>query len=402
MHRDVTGSAQRFTPRHVAEAERNPVGLLGRLLADAPRLAPIAPTDALAVPAASPAGRRWQDVTRAATLAAQSWHHAGGGRPLGEHTTRLELGDLAALTQGVLAATDDLTDALRRAGRATTADTLDQVRSSGLGIAADQTRRHAEAGPLPPLTGPHPPPPRRPLPVRGPGDLPAAFGRLTHLTATAPVLRPRDVELIAQTIAAAAHHAAQTLTTVGGRGAPGDVALAEVLHRHADLLARATDSTRRLATIEIADPRPVAQAQAIHQHLAAARRTGTPLAADVARAVAAELPDLATALDATTRRQIDRGTWLTPTDGHTPGRPAWTRARDGDEPRLVGALRAAHQHLHDPALAPLLPRPVRPATVTPRPRQILTAALTARQAHPRLDRRAVTANRRPPSARRSR
>ena len=116
VHRDLTGSAQRFTPRDIAQAEQRPVALFGRLLADVPRLHTGAPTDILTRTPTSAAGIRWQDVARAATLAATSWENAGPTRwPHGDAAAP-ELADLAALTQGVLAASDDLHQSLTRAG----------------------------------------------------------------------------------------------------------------------------------------------------------------------------------------------------------------------------------------------------------------------------------------------
>ncbi|MBK8075392.1 MAG: hypothetical protein IPK24_07455 [Kineosporiaceae bacterium] len=271
IHRDLTGSSQHATPRLISEAERNPVGLLGTLLADIPRLAPLSPTEALTQPTRSGAGARWQQVTRNAVLAAGAWDAAGPtAHPTGQ-AAWTELADIAALTQGVLAASDDLATSLTHAGRHSDADAVKMDRQSGLGVAAEHTGRRATTTQphvtvnLPPRRPPPPAAPQRPRPTRGvpPTHRPPARRQCRGA---------RDVELIALTIATAAHQGSQPLARTG---LPHDAALAGVLREHAELLARASDTTRRLATIAPSDPRPLAQAQGIHQLLAGMRRTTT-------------------------------------------------------------------------------------------------------------------------------
>ncbi len=376
IHRDLTGSSQHATPRLVSEAERNPVGLLGTLLADIPRLAPLSPTEALTHPARSGAGARWQQITRDAVLAAGAWDAAGpAGRPSGAGAWT-ELADVAALAQGVVAASDDLAGSLARAGRLSEADAVRMVRQSGLGVAAEHTgRRAATASQQPTFTMnlPHGPA-TTPLLPRGPHDLPEAFRRLTELLHRAAAVAPRDVELIALSIATAAHIGSQSLTRTG---VPQDAALAVVLHEHAELLARAHDTTRRLATITATDPRPVAQAQAIHQLLAGMRRTTAIPAADVVRGYAAELTALTTTLDDVTRRHLDTGRWLTPLERQTVA-PSWGRAdRLTTEPRLVQQIRGAAEHLRSPSARRVLPTATLGISMAPRPQQALRATLAA-------------------------
>lgn len=376
IHRDLTGSSQQATPRLISEAERNPVGLLGTLLADIPRLAPLSPTEALTQPTRSGAGARWQQITRNAVLGAAAWDAAGpAGRPSGD-AAWTELADIAALAQGVVAASDDLAGSLARAGRHTDAEAVRMVGQSGLGVAAEHTgRRAATTAQHPAFTLHLPPgPATSPLLPRGPHDLPEAFRRLTELLHKAAAVAPRDVELIALSIATAAHIGSQSLTRTG---IPQDAALAGVLREHAELLARAHDTTRRLATIDATDPRPVAQAQAIHQLLAGMRRSTTIPTADVVRGYAAELTALTTTLDDVTRRQLDTGRWLTPLEGQTMA-PSWGRAdRLTTEPRIAQQIRAAADHLGSPTARRVLPKAAPGTSTSPRPQQVLKAALAA-------------------------
>lgn len=374
IHRDLTGSSQHATPRLISEAERNPVGLLGTLLADIPRLAPLSPTDALTQPTRSGAGARWQQITRHAVLAAAAWDAAGPtAHPTGQ-AAWTELADIAALTQGVLAASDDLATSLTHAGRHSDADAVQMVRQSGLGVAAEHTGRRATTT-QPTVTVNLPPAPATtPLLPRNARDLPEAFHRLTDLLHGASAVAPRDVELIALTIATAAHQGSQPLARTG---LPHDAALAGVLREHAELLARASDTTRRLATIAPSDPRPLAQAQGIHQLLAGMRRTTTIPPADVVRGYAAELTALTTTLDDVTRRHLDTGRWLTPLEGPTIA-PSWGRAdRQATEPRIAHQIRAAADHLRNPAARRVLPTPTLGMSMAPRPQQVLQAALAA-------------------------
>ena len=296
VHRDLTGSAQRFTPRDIAQAEQRPVALFGRLLADVPRLHTGAPTDILTRTPTSAAGIRAGRTSPAPPPSppppgrtpappggpTASAAAARAGRPRRAHPGRARR--LRRPDRGPA-----------RAGHAPAAAAIhDQVRSSGLGIAADQTPRHAEAGPLPPLHRPltPPPTPADPHPAAAPPTCPKALRRLGHHLRAADALRPRDVELIALTLARTAHQAGQTLTATGGP-AHDRTRPRRVLHRHADLLARATDSTRRLATIE--PHRPPARRPGPGHPPTPRRRPPRrhPAGRCVARAVAAELPDLA-------------------------------------------------------------------------------------------------------------
>lgn len=374
IHRDLTGSSQHATPRLISEAERNPVGLLGTLLADIPRLASLSPTEALTQPTRSGAGARWQQVTRNAVLAAGAWDAAGpAGRPIGD-AARTELADVAALTQGIVAAGDDLAGSLARAGRHTEADAVRMVGQSGLGVAAEQTgRRTAHPGTHPVYSLDLPTPPAAtPLMPRGPHDLPEAFHRLTDLLHRAPAVAPRDIELIALTTATASHLGSQSLQRTG---IPGDATLAEVLREHAELFARAHDTTRRLATITPTDPRPLAQAQAIHQLLAEMRRAVMIPAADVVHRYATELTALTTTLNEVTRRHLDTGRWLTPLEGPTVA-PSWGRAnRLTTEPRLVQQIRAAADHLSSPTARRVLPTRKPTLSAALRPQQMLKSAL---------------------------
>ncbi|MBL8929333.1 MAG: hypothetical protein JNL54_04340 [Kineosporiaceae bacterium] len=377
VHRDLTGSSQRATPRLISEAERNPIGLLGRLLHDVPRIHTDSAITVLDCPVNSAAGRDWSQVARHAVLAATTWQTSDPtSRPTGSHA-RAELADLAALTQGVLATTDTLTASLDHTGRRDQAAQVRHVRASGLAIAAELTQRHTTTHPTPApaeLVGPDA---ARVLVPRVPHDVPEALRRLaTQLRGTTSIT-PRDVELIAQTTAGTAHHASQTLARTG---IPADTAIAGMLRQHAELFARATDTTRRLAALDPSDPKPVLQTQALHQHLAAARRAVMLPPTDVARAIAAELPDLTGALDHLTRRQLDQGRWLTPTEGNGP----WTWApahRVDHEPRIARHIRAATDHIHAPGAREVLPKPARGASIALRPRQILDAALDAAQSH---------------------
>ena len=155
-----------------------------------------------------------------------------------------------------------------------------------------------------------------------------------------------------------------------------------VLHQHADLLARATDTTRRLATISPADPRPVAQAQVIRQHLAATRRTGTPVPVLTALDVAARLPALATALDDATGRQLDRGHGLTPVGDLRTDPMSWVKAgRYGDEPQITTMIGRAATQIHAQGAA-LIRGPVTAAVQSPR--AVLATVMTeAGSAHRR-------------------
>jgi hypothetical protein len=373
VHGDVTGTGQRAGPLHIAEAERHPVGLLGRLLADVPHLSDAAPSQVLATTPVSAVGEQWKAVARSATLAAAGWQSIPAThRPAGD-AAWAELADVASLTQGLLAASDDLADSLARAGRDPAAQALRQVGRSGLGVAAEQTRRLAVTGPL--LPGPDHvrPPSRRPVAVRSCEDLPEAFRRLTHLIRSAGAISPRDVDVIAQTVAAAAHLGSRVLDM------HGDTAAAAVLRRHADLLSRATDTTRRLATIEPLDRGPVIQAQAIHQHLAAARRRHELPDPGTVQAYAAELADVTTALNDATHREIRRGAWLTPSEHSALDRPHWIPANQTDHaPRIAARLQEAATHITSPDAHRVLQRPGQARGMPTPPREVLAAAVGQR------------------------
>ncbi len=375
VHRDVTGTGQRAGPLHIAEAERHPVGLLGRLLADVPHLSDAAPSQILATTPVSSVGEQWKAIARSATLAAAEWQSIPpGGRPTGD-AAWAELADVASLTQGLLAASDDLADSLARAGQTPAAEALRQVARSGLGVAAEQTHRIAVTGPLPAGPDHVRPPSRRPFAPRTSEDLPEAFHRLSHMIRNAGSISPRDIEIIAQNAAAAAHHGSQVLAR------HGDTAGAAVLHRHAELLARATDTTRRLATIEPTDGRPVTQAQAIYQHLAAGRRRQELPSLDSVRAYAAELTDVTTALNDAAHHQIRRGAWLTPSEHSDLDRPHWTPANQADTaPRIADRLQDAAAHITSPDAQRHLPGPGRARGRPAPPREVLAAALAQRTA----------------------
>ena len=377
VHGDITHLAGSRLPPHVAEAERNPVALLGHLLRESPTTTDSPLTDTLAARAESPAGERWRAVTRAATLAQHDWIDATPStRPAGDAAWS-EIADVAHLAEGLTVLRADLADSLAGAGRLAEAATMRRASQSGLRLVAHQVAKLAATGPLPAAPDLVPRPPDRVLVVQSPQALPEAFRRLSGMLQSAKDLSPGDVALIAEVAGHGAVAAAQTLS------ASGDPYGADLLRRHAEQLATVAEgSTRRVAALTPGDQRPLEQAQQVYGHLTSLRRRGESLTAVEASTFARRIPEVTVALSEAAHRQVRGGRWFTPAEGFRLGRPDWTViVAASQEPRMLEALRTASaqaEHLSQN----VNPSPTQSPVHRP-PREVLPPALAARPTAPR-------------------
>jgi len=374
VHRDITHASAVPVQPHIAQAERQPIALLGRLLGESPRISDQPVIDALRPTGESAAGERWRAVTRAATLAQHAWTSAEPrSRPTGDAAWS-ELADVAALAEGLAVLRHDLADSLIDAGRLADADTMRRAAQSGLRIVAAEVRHLAATGRLPVAADLIPPIPTRVLIVASPCALPESFRRLGAMLRTVQDISPAHVELVARAAARGAIGAGHAFERAG------DSAGAKVLTEHGRRLATTMGGSRRLASIAASDPRPLAQAQQIYEYLASIERRARPLTAGEARAYARHIPDVTRALAEAAQAQVLTGRWLAPAD--TTGAVNWTTgAAPKQAANLIHRLQLATAQGNDVTrnLAP--PTPEAAATLPP-PRETLTAALASRRPAP--------------------
>jgi hypothetical protein len=337
VHVDLVGTGP-LAPRDLSALERNPVGVLGRLLQDIPALPQVAMTDIQSTPALNETGAHWRVVARAAVLAHHDWTTAlPSSRPTGP-TVQAELVVHARIAEALAVTGPALAHDLRAAGRTTDAARLLSATTSGLRITAAAARHAAQLGAAPQLAELTQPAPAIVLAVRRASHVPAALARLASLVEGARHLTPQHLQLVARVGAETAHTAA---TVLRAHDHPQPAA---VLDRHAELLAAVSSTGRRAASITPPDPRPLAQAQQIHDVLVAIRR-GTGIEVQDAWRIGQAVPALTHALDTAAAREITRRAWLAPSQAEDLTALAWVPV-DTHGPRLPISDRIAAAATH--------------------------------------------------------
>jgi hypothetical protein len=370
VHVDLVGTGP-HAPRDLAALDRDPVCVLGRLLHDIPALPQAAMTDIQSATALTETGGHWRVVARSATLAHHDWTTAlRASHPTGP-AARAELAVHARIAEVLAVTGPGLARYLRTAGRSTDAARLLTATTSGLRIAAAAARHATHAGAATQLADVTQAAPSLVLVVRRPSHLPAALDRLATLIDGARHLTPQHVQLIARAGAETAT-AAATVLRLHGHRRPADT-----LDRHAGLLAAVAGTGRRTASITPPDPRPLAQADQIHQTVRGLGRSAGFHPDDAWHAGQA-LSSVTRALDRAAGREIGRRTWLVPSDAIDPTRLAWVPVDvKGPLPRLAGRLAAAVEHADQVSLGLTLVtgRPLPPSRLAPR--QAVTATTSA-------------------------
>jgi hypothetical protein len=361
VHLDLVGTGA-HAPRDLIALERNPVGVLGRLLQDIPALPQAAMTDIQSTPALTEAGAHWRVVARAAVLAHHDWTTAlPSSRPTGP-TLQAELVVHARIAEALAVTGPNLARDLRAAGRDTDAAQLLSATTSGLRITAAASRHAAQLGAAPQLAELTQQAPAVVLAVRRASHVPAALYRLASLVEGTRHLTPQHVQLIARVGAETAHTAA-TVLRAHGHGRP-----AQLLDQHAELLASVASTGRQAASITPPDPLPLAQAQQIHQVLVAVRR-GTGLEVQDAWKAGQAVPSLTQALDTAAAREITRRTWLTPSQAENLTALAWVPVdTHGSRLPISDRIAAAVQHT-DRVTSALALGTRSPVTASPTPRR---------------------------------
>lgn len=196
VHQDVTGlSPHAAHGRTVDELERHPVALLGRLLADQPRLPWGSLTDLLSAHR-SPEQLLWTDLARAATLAHHDWTTSDPrSYPTGDGAWTV-VGAVARLAEAVPALDDDLASSFEAAGRDLEARALRRAAHSGLAPTAREVATLAGCGSDGPIEL-VPKEPRQVVVVLRPSDLPRAMRRAASLIEGSKHLSPQHVERLA-------------------------------------------------------------------------------------------------------------------------------------------------------------------------------------------------------------
>jgi hypothetical protein len=338
VYADVVGPVGERFPRDVAEVEQRPVYLMGRLLHDLPRLEQVAPTDIRLTPVASKAGVRWREVARYATVAEHTWTTSlRASRPTGE-ATRAEVAQLAALTEGLAAAGEDLAGHLRTAGRTMDAARLHHSCTRGLRTAAAAARQASTSTNEPHITVvdlAHRPE-RLVILVRRPSHLSPAMHRLAELVVAAGHLSPQHVQLIARATSTVATAASRTLAAAGQREA------AAALRAQARQLGEAAGAGRRIVSITPSDPAPLEQARQLHAQARDVQRGPAQLSVADAVAVVGAMPEVTRTLADRADHEIARRTWLAPAENAPDQSVSWTPISFRDpSPLLVDRLHAA-------------------------------------------------------------
>lgn len=320
VHAHVTGRATPWVASRVAALATDPVGVLGRLLTDHPRIpGTMAPTDALDASSSSPAGVHWRRAARQALLAQDEWDRRTGFPAAVRHQAWALLADVAALTEAVACLERDLARAAATPGHGTLADALHDATGRGLRLAAATVRALASDGPLqdPDITSRRTPP-ARVVQVRTPRDLPRAELQLCHLLHRAEPVRAEHAAQIAigqARLAAAASRVLRRAAVGPGDDRPEVADLADAVERVATCLAHAASRPGCTASLDRGDERPVQQAGEIARLVLGWGSTtpgptdvdsATEVALDVARAI----PATVRALGAVTRQETAAGRWL--------------------------------------------------------------------------------------------
>jgi hypothetical protein len=345
VHTSLTGLGLRSDIPRIGDLEAHPVEALGRSLRRHPRpRLEHAPSDALLLPATTPAGVAWREAGRHALLAHHHWTD-GEGVDLDQATTWAGVADVAALSRQLAVLDGELADILGAAGGRWTpiAGVLARAATSGLGVAARETARLSASGPVGDA-GPDrvavPRPRVRILVARSAADLPVTHRRLAGFLDAAENIRPERLGHLATAIARCALIARDQLPA----GDPVATALRGELREHARLLHRVTERPGGLVSLEPGDLRSLRQAA---EALQGARRHAQGLAGD--RRLLADYVDAigagTRALSAAVSRSIGGRRWLVPDRGTSLLEPAWIRLRpSAPAPSPVLALRAAEAH----------------------------------------------------------
>jgi hypothetical protein len=341
VHESLTGLGLRREISRISDLEAHPVEALGQSLRRHPRPdLDHAPSDALLLPATTPAGIAWREAGRHALLAHHHWTTGHGTEP--DHaTTWAGVADVAAICRQLAVLDVELADTLHTAGR--------QPRA-------------------------------RILVARSAADLPATHRRLAEFLDAAENIRPERLGHLATAIARCTLIARDQLPP----GDPTATALRGELREHARLLQRVTERPGGLVSLEPGDLRSLRQAVEAFQ---GARRHGPGLAAD--RRLLADYVDAigvsTRALSGVVNRSIGGRRWLVPDRGTSLLEPAWIRLRpSAPAPYPVLALRAADAHgdvLRDCVagwLAPSAPAQVR-AVLAQAAGRVVAHALSAEE-----------------------
>lgn len=323
LHQDVTGlSPHAAHGRGVDELERHPAALLGRLLADQPRLPSGSLTDLLAAHR-SPQQLLWTDLARTATLAHHEWTTSDPrSYPTGDGAWTV-VGAVARLAEALPALDDDLAASFEAAGREVEARALRKAGHGGLAPTAREVAALARSGGEGPIEL-LPREPRQVVVVLRPSDLPRAMRRAAGLIEGSRHLSPQHVERLA-----VAH--ARTMLWIA-EGLEGHAAGAEAaaLRQDARVLAQAARMPRRLASIQPSDAEPLAQFSQIRQALV--DRDAKRLPAATLMNMAASSPAVTMALANAARTMVARGDWLAPSESGV-----WMAGRSSD-PTLASLM----------------------------------------------------------------
>lgn len=349
VHEDLTGLGLRREISRIGDLEAHPVEALGQSLQRHPR--PVlehAPSDALLLPATTPAGIAWREAGRHALLAHHHWTDGHGTAP-DRATTWAGVADVAAISRQLAVLDVELADTLHAAGGRWTpiGTVLARAATSGLGVAARETARLSASGPVGDV-GPDrtavPTPRARILVARSAAELPATLVRLGEFLDAAENIRPERLGHLATAIARCTLIAREQLPAGDPAGDPAAAALRGELREHARLLQAVTERPGGLVSLEPGDLRSLRQAAEAFQ---GARRHGRALAGD-RRLLADYVTAIGTstrALSAAVSRSIGGRRWLVPDRGTSLIEPAWIRLRPtAPAPYPVLALRAADAH----------------------------------------------------------
>lgn len=323
LHQDVTGlSPHAAHGRGVDELERHPVALLGRLLADQPRLPSGSLTDLLASHR-SPQQLLWTDLARTATLAHHEWTTSDPrSYPTGDGAWTV-VGAVARIAEVLPALDDDLAASLDAAGREAEALQFRKAGHGGLAPTAREVAALARSGSDGPIEL-VPREPRQVIVVLRPTDLPAAMRRAANLIEGSQHLSPQHVERLAVA------HARTMLWIADGLEGHAAAAEAAAMRQDARLVARTARMPGRLASIHPSDAAPLAQVSQIRQALV--DRDARRLPAATLMNMAASSPAVTMALANAARAMAARGSWLAPSESGV-----WMAGRSSD-PTLASLM----------------------------------------------------------------
>ena len=379
VHAKVTGLAKPVHGTELTAVSKHPVAVLGLALKNYPVIAPLSLTDVLRMRPLDVTAARWRHAARHAALAFHEWTTADPALlPRSSDEAWAEVADLAALSEGLNAATRDLASSAHAAGRGDIAGRLWRAADAGLGVAAQSTAQLAALGPLDLGADLRPLPERRVLVVRQVEHVGRGLDRLELLMKTSTEVSPQQIQLVARMLASASDLAATSLSVY-----PDHDELTAALTKQADALDGAASAPRRLASIE-GDPAVVEQANQVHRVLSETRRAGGVLPEHVALELARETGASTRMMNLTATRMVESKRWYSPSETLKDGEIVWEPAlKAADEPALVRLSRAAG--LRGRLTMAILPRdPLR--TPWPPPREVLAMALARRSGQTRPER----------------